>query len=216
MIAYYELAETNPEILNHQITYEGGADLNQSQDIKLLYAIVPGGTYSVEQLIEYMIKYSDNNATELLYKNIDIQTLLNVYSDFGIPVNKDATISNLDFINPEQVSVMFRVLRNATYLSRDYSEQALELLAQSSFTQGITAGLPSSTIVAHKLGLVGITQNGTTTEHELHDCGIIYQNTPKDDYLLCVMTRGTGNLMTLENIIATISSVVYRHVENGN
>jgi hypothetical protein len=86
-------------------------------------------------------------------------------------------------------------------------------MSQSSFTQGIVAGTPSSTVVAHKLGLVVIqNSNGVTTEHELHDCGIVYANNP---YLLCVMTRGSSPLPTMEGIIANISQATYRAVENG-
>ena len=160
-----------------------------------------------------MVKYSDNNAAELLYENINQSALSNVYGELGIPVNNDPNISNLDFVTPQEISLIFRVLYNATYLSRDYSEKALELMSQSSFTQGIVAGVPTSTVVSHKLGLVGIQSNGVTVEHELHDCGIVYGNNP---YLLCIMTRGTANLTTLEQIIAQLSAITYQNVANGN
>jgi beta-lactamase class A len=212
MIAYYEMAENNPAVLNQTITYTGGPDLNDTQDIKPAAAIVPGQTYTVDQLIEYMIEDSDNNATQLLYSNVDQTALQNIYNDLGIPVINDVTEADADAVTPQQISLLFRVLYNSTYLSRDYSEKALELMSHSSFIQGIVAGVPSSTVVAHKLGLVGITSGGVTTEHELHDCGIVYANDP---YVLCVMTRGTAPLPTMESIIAQISSVAYQHVENG-
>ena len=215
MIAYYELAEnSSSDILNQKITYTGGEDLNASQDIPPAGAIVTGETYTVNQLIEYMIKYSDNNATQLLYNAIDKDTLNNVYGDLGIPIDNDPTASNLDFITPQQIAIMFRVLYNSTYLSRNYSEQALNLMSQSSFTNGIVAGLPSSTVAAHKLGLVGIQNStGLTTEHELHDCGIVYA---QDPYVLCIMTRGMAQLPTLESILANISQVAYQHVSNAD
>lgn len=212
MMAYYEMAEANPDILTKEITYTGGPDLNDVQDIPPAQAIVPGETYTVEQLIEYMIKYSDNNAAQLLFNDVDQNALENIYSELNIPVINNVTDANADSVTPEQISELFRILYNATYISRDYSEQALQLMSQSSFTQGIVAGLPSSTIVAHKLGLVGITTGGITTEHELHDCGIVYANDP---YVLCVMSRGTAPLTTMESIIANISQVAYEHVENG-
>ena len=104
-------------------------------------AIVPGRTYTVEQLLEYMIKYSDNNATALLDANIDPDTLARVYGDLGIPSEDDVTLANADFITAHQISTLFRVLYNATYLSRDDSEKALQLMSQVSFTQGIVAGV---------------------------------------------------------------------------
>jgi len=207
MMAYYELAENSSAILAKEITYPvGSKDLNATQDIQPAEAIIPGHSYTVEQLIEYMIKDSDNNATQLLYENIDQDKLQGVYGDLGIPINNDPTFTNLDFITPQQISLLFRVLYNATYLSRDYSEKTLDLMSQSSFTQGIVAGVPSSTTVGHKLGLVSIQSNGVTTEHELHDCGIVYASAP---YLLCVMTRGSAPLSAMEGVIAQISQAAY-------
>ena len=213
LIAYYQESESNPSVLNQELTYPvGSTDLNQMQDIPPPEAIVPGQAYTVEQLLGYMIKYSDNNATALLDANIDQDTLSRVYGDLGIPSEDNVTLANADFITAHQISTLFRVLYNATYLSRDDSEKALQLMSQVSFTQGIVAGVASSTVVSHKLGLVGIAPNGVTTEHELHDCGIVYANDP---YLLCVMTRGSAPLPTLEGIIAQISKVVFQNVQSG-
>lgn len=213
MIAYFEMAEGSPGILDKKITYTGGPDLNQTQDIKPVQAIIPGKTYTVRQLIEYMIKYSDNNATQLLYDASDQEALDNVYRDLDIPIISNVTDANADQVTPQQISRLFRVLYNATYISRDVSEEALKLMSGSSFTQGLAAGVPTSTVVAHKLGLVGIVSGGVTSEHELHDCGIIYGKVP---YALCVMTRGTASLPTLESILAKISAVAYDRAENGN
>jgi beta-lactamase class A len=215
MMAYYLQAESS-NILDQKISYPlGSPDLNQTQDIKPPESIIPGQTYSVGQLIDYMIEYSDNNAAQLLYDNIDQNALRGVYEDLQLPFKENVSLSNADFITPEQIGILFRVLYNSTYLSRDYSEKALSLMSQSSFVQGIVAGTPSSTVVAHKLGLVVITQGGITTEHELHDCGIVYA--PLNPYLLCVMTRGSSSLSTMEGTIADIAKTVYRQVvKNGN
>jgi len=214
MIAYYQEAESDPSILDKQLTYPvGSTDLNQMQDIAPPQAIVPGRSYTVEELIEYMIKYSDNNATALLDANIEADTLNRVYGDLGIPSEENVNINNADFAAAHQVSTMFRVLYNATYLSRSDSEKALQLLSQVSFTQGIVAGVASSTVVSHKLGLVGIAPGGVTTEHELHDCGIVYAPSP---YLICVMTRGAGSLPTMESVIAQLSKVAYQSAESGS
>jgi hypothetical protein len=214
MIAYYELAQSSSAVLDREIAYPaGGPDLNKMQDIQPEKSIVPGNTYTVEQLIEYMIKYSDNNAADLLYNSIDLNTLKAVYEDLGISIIQDPNLANLDFITPHQTSTLFRVLRNATYLSRTYSEKALQLLSETSFTQGIVAGVPTSTTISHKFGLVGISPNGVTTEHEMHDCGIVYAQKP---YLLCIMMRGSGSLPALESIISQISKAVYDHVQNGS
>ena len=214
MIAYYQESESDPGILTKELTYPlGSTDLNAMQDIVPPQAILPGHSYSVEELIGYMIKYSDNNATALLDANINTDTVNRVYGDLGIPTEENVNLANADFITAHQISTMFRVLYNGTYLSRDNSEKALALLSQVSFTQGLVAGVSSSTVVSHKLGLVGIAPNNVTTEHELHDCGIVYGTDP---YLMCVMTRGSAPLATLEGIIAQLSKAAYQGVQNGS
>lgn len=213
MIAYYLEAESDPDILSKRVLFPvGSPDLNDMQDITPENAIVEGNTYTIADLIDYMIRYSDNNATALLDKEIDPNMLDKVYGDLGIPVNNNPNLSNIDFITAHQVATLFRVLYNATYLSRTDSENALELLSQTSFTQGIVAGVSSSTVVAHKLGLVGIAPNNVTTEHELHDCGIVYG---KDAYVLCVMTRGSGSIPALEGVISQISAAARSNLD-GN
>ena len=214
MIAYYLESESEPAILDKEITFPvGSEDLNDMQDIPPEETIVQGHTYTVGQLIGYMIKYSVNNATALLDSAIDQGILNKVYGDLGIPTNDNPNLANLDFITAHQISTLFRVLYNATYLSRSDSEKALALLSQSSFTQGIVAGVASSAVVSHKLGLVDIAPNNVTTEHELHDCGIVYG---KDPYVLCIMTRGSAPLTTLESIVAQISKAAYTDVQAGN
>ncbi len=208
MMAYYELAQKDPQILGQKITYPMNAtDLNQSQDIPPKHAIARGMTYSIDYLISYMIIDSDNNATDLLYRNIDTNSLVNIYHELGIPLEGTTTISNLDFVNPQQVSTLFRVLYNSTFLSREYSERALDLMSRSTFTKGIVKGVPEKVVVTHKLGLVGVAPNGRVSEHELHDCGIVYA--PNHPYALCIMTRGSAPISGMEDTISQISKTVY-------
>src|SRR5207248_2823209 len=106
-----------------------------------------------------------------------------VYQNFEIPVPGALTP------NP-QVSVVtyssfFRVLYNASYLTRDDSQKALALLAGVDYKDGLVAGVPASVPIAHKFGERETT--GDTTK-QLNDCGIVYY--PSHPYLLCVMTRG--------------------------
>ena len=86
-------------------------------------------------------------------------------------------------------------------------------MSESSFTQGIVAGVASSTVVSHKLGLVVVKSGYSISEHELHDCGVVYAGHP---YIMCIMTRGSSTLATMENIIANISHTAYEAVQNGD
>ena len=79
----------------------------------------------------------------------------------------------------------------------------LGLLSQSTFQQGLVAGLPAGIVVAHKFGERGY--NNPTIPDQLHDCGIVYTKKP---YVICVMTQGTG-YDAMAGIIAHISKMVY-------
>ena len=67
MMAYYAMAESTSSVLDEENSYPAGSpDLNIQQEIPPPSAIVPGEKYTNEQLIESMIKYSDNDAAEAL------------------------------------------------------------------------------------------------------------------------------------------------------
>jgi beta-lactamase class A len=217
MMAYYAMAENTNSILDEENAYPASApNQNIQQEIPPTDAITPGQEYTNEQLIEYMIKYSDNDAAEVLTAlttPAELQGVQSVYSDLQIPIDNTITASTSDIMTPQQYAILFKTLYNATYLSRDYSERALELMTQTTFTQGIVAGVPSSTVVSHKYGLASYTQGGVPYQWELHDCGIVYA--PKHPYLLCVMTKGTTSIAAQEKTIADISAAAYNEVEKG-
>jgi beta-lactamase class A len=218
MMAYYAMAENTSSILDEENSYPAdGPDLNTQQEIPPTDAITPGQEYTNEQLIEYMIKYSDNDAADVLTTlttPAELQGVQEVYSELQVPIDEEVTASTSDIMTPQQYAILFKTLYNATYLSRDDSEKALALLTQTTFTQGIVAGVPSSTVVAHKYGLASYLSGGVPYQWELHDCGIVYA--PAHPYLLCVMTKGTTSIAAQEKTIADISAAAYREVESGN
>lgn len=217
MMAYYEMAENTSSVLTEMNAYPFNAqDQNAQQEIPPTSVIAPGQEYTNEQLIEYMIKYSDNNAAEVLTAlttPAELQGVQDVYSDLQIPLDSTVSATSSDIMTPEQYSILFRTLYNATYLSRDYSEKALGLMTQTTFTAGLVAGVPSSTVVSHKYGLASYTQGGVPYQWELHDCGIVYA--PGHPYVLCVMTKGTTSIAAQEKTIADISAAAYQQVETG-
>jgi beta-lactamase class A len=200
MIAYFRLAQGDPGILSKTITYSDRID-NPFQP-HTPDSLKVGNSYTVEELIRRMIIDSDNVAKELLLKNIDGDDLLRVHRELhlDIPdVRKPA-----DFISLKDYAAFFRILYNATYLNSDMSEKALKLLTETTFKNGIAAGVPADIEIAHKYGIWRPEGNSI----QLHDCGIVYY--PHAPYLLFVMTKGT-DLETLEKIAKDISRIVYEH-----
>lgn len=162
-----------------------------------------------------MIVYSSNESLHLLINNLNARTLpalKEIYSDLNIPLPTLLDENKIDFMSPKIYSLLFRVLYNSTYLERETSERALELLNQVAFREGLVAGIPPGIAVAHKFGIRAVqsadaAKPGTT---ELHDCGIIYY--PGHPYLLCVMTKGS-NYRDLLSVIVDVSHRAYVDVD---
>lgn len=200
MIAYFSKAQSDPSILSQKIKYDKEPEGLIPQNFKPLHPLELGKEYTVEQLIEQMIIGSDNVALGLLEDNIDGKDVDRVTLDLGIPTATDKTPEN--FMNVKDYSALFRVLFNASYLDREYSEKALEILSQAEFKKGIVDSIPGNITVAHKFG-ERYFPNGI---NQLHDCGIIYY--PKRPYLLCVMTKGK-DFNDLATTIQQISAKIY-------
>lgn len=208
MMAYYHAAEKDPTILQKEIEFQPYTPPDGSlvsQEVDSSGQLVRGRKYTVESLIANMIIYSDNNATALLWDFIDQEKKDRAYRDLGltVPVITD-WMSNV--ISVRDYATFMRVLYNASYLGREYSSHALDLLTKTSFRDGLVAGLPVGTKVAHKFG---IRFKEGTTAMQLHDCGIVYA--PDRPFLLCVMTKG-HSLQQQGETIAEITRVVYDSV----
>jgi beta-lactamase class A len=207
MITLLKEAEKDPTLLKRQLVYtkklsDGIPYFPATKTLEM------NTSYTVEELIERMVKYSDNEAMYLLRDNFDATLFNQLYIDLSI-ATPDDTISD-DFMTVKTYASFFRILYNASYLSIDSSEKALEILTQTDFKNGLVAGVPKNTIVAHKFGERTYTDDGTK---QLHDCGIIYH--PNDPYLLCVMTRG-DNFDTLVGVIKDTSASVWNEMQSHN
>ncbi len=168
------------------------------------------GYYPIQTLINEMIINSDNMALNVLLSQ-DTPEYDQVYQDFRLPSSPEGNPT--DFMTAKSYSTIFRTLYNSTYISWRYSEQALKLLASTTFDAGIVAGVPAGTVVAHKFGEHTYTLvDGTPISRELHDCGIVYY--PGRPYLVCIMTKGS-DFPSLAKVISGVSGIVYSYMSTA-
>lgn len=203
MMAYYKAAEKDPSILTAKVPFTGNTP--ELQQLFSQSSLEKGKSYAIEDLIERMIAKSDNGALNVLEEHIDGSLIDKVSSDLDITVPTATTAE--DFLSVKQYASFFRVLYNASYLSREYSEKALEVLRGTAFTKGLVAGLPKGVVIAHKYG----ERELPSGINQLHNCGIVYY--PNKPYLICVMTRG-DDAVKQAALIQKISHAVYTEVEN--
>jgi beta-lactamase class A len=204
MIAYLKWSESEPGVIDRKLVYDGEAASNDvaQPDTPKEFILEKGKSYRVSDLLERMIVYSDNNAKNLLQQHMPDELISKIMRDTGMPARILQNPENS--LTVREYATFFRILYNASYLTREHSQQALEQLTRSVFTRGLAAGLPSGIPVAHKYGVRNIDTDDET--RQLHDCGIIYNS--KNPYLLCVMTRGTS-FPQLAQAISDISRIVF-------
>lgn len=202
MITYFKLAESHPGILEKEIAFTERTPHNE----ELFFPsdrLVIGQTYTVNDLIERMIVFGDDDAADLLFDNVDKSSLNEVFSDLGIQFREDKETN--DVIPLKFYSLFFRVLYNATYLNRDLSEKALRLLVLADNSVGIAAALPNDLGTANRYGGRSYVNHGVKY-FEMYDCGIIYH--PGHPYLLCSVVRGP-NIAYLKTFLKELGARVY-------
>jgi len=200
LISYYKLAENDSSILKKVIEYKEKA-VDNTQYYSPSKQIEVGKKYTVEELLKYMTYYSDNNAAYLLSQNIDPKEFDNVFIALGLG---EPDINKPYKVNTKTYAGFFRILFNASYLSKSSSEKVLELLSQSEFNRGLQGLIPKSLVVSHKFG---IRSDGDV--NQLHDCGIVYY--PGHPYLLCIMSRG-GTFDSMAASISEVSEYIYNKI----
>ncbi len=198
MLAYLKEAETSPAILETKMLYN--PTINDPLP-NALPAQLAKGTYSASRLLEAMIIDSDNVAKDILASHLTDKALQDVFDETSSNFLQDPTGT----ISPKQYIIILSRIYNATYLDRDYSNYAMDLLTKTTFKSGLAAGVPTGVQVAHKYGERGVYEDNALIGVELHDCGLVYAEA---SYYLCVMTKGTDT-SELAEIIKNISAAVY-------
>lgn len=157
-----------------------------------------GHSYKVKQLLEWMLKISDNTAKNILKGSLDPEELNSVFTHVAIENPYTADYDNQN-INPRQYERMFKALFFSTYLKPVNSQALLTLLTDTRVEGLLSAKLPWEIQVAHKYG---------ERNDALHDCGIIYNK--QNPYFICVMTSGI-EIEQSKSLINDISLEVYNY-----
>jgi beta-lactamase class A len=204
--------------------------LNEPVEIKnKFYSIIDGSEYRLNRdddsdqeiygrigqampviaLVDRMITWSSNLATNLLIEKVkaenvtelmrdlgakDIQVLRGVEDPKAFEAGKNNTTTAYDLM------LLLRLIAENKFLNSRACEKMVEILLSQRFNDGIPAGLPAATRVAHKTGNI--------TKHN-HDAAIVYAPGRKP-YVIVVLTRGIDQQKRSAKLIADISRVVYQ------
>jgi beta-lactamase class A len=202
MIAYFKWAESNPLVLRTTLTYTAQDEVPKQNRPK---ALVPGKTYTVNNLILRMITFDDAAAYTLLRSGIPAGRLEKVFKDLDVGYENPLSL--------HAIAAFYRVLFNASYLSDEMSERALRYLYKSTFKEGMTQGIPPNIDIVGTYDERSITGPGSDEEQEqyqVREFGIIYH--PNRPFLLGVMVKG-NDVARMKVMVRDITRLVYREVD---
>jgi beta-lactamase class A len=207
MMAFYKMAEQDGDILKKTIRIDPAFNDRYAANIKTGHSVLINKSYTIGQLIDAMIRFSDNTAMVALQVHLqksEFKPLYDLYQTFSFDLT---TLMNRENnISPQEYSRFLIALYNKSFLTDSSSRHALDLLCHSEFSKGLAAGIPAGIRLAHKFGERGYQHSDA---FQLHDCGIVFH--PRSPYVLCIMTKGS-DLKKQEKTIAAISNAVYRAV----
>ncbi|HEX8152564.1 MAG TPA: serine hydrolase, partial [Thermoanaerobaculia bacterium] len=181
-------------------------DPKEDSDPKLYEEV--GRSLPLEELVRRMIVRSSNLATNLVIELIGaprvmalmqqigatrIQVLRGVEDDKAYRAGRNNTTTAADLMQ------IFRVLGERRVIDAAASENMLQILLAQEHNDGIPAGLPPGTRVAHKTGSI--------TEIA-HDAGLVLRP-DGSQYALVILTRGFKKHADAEKVIARISRAVW-------
>jgi beta-lactamase class A len=168
-----------------------------------------GRNRSVRDLLELMITRSSNLATNILIERVgaaraqtsaralgawSIQVLRGVEDGLAYRAGLNNTTTARD------LGVLLLAIAQGRAASRAACDSMLAILGRQEFNEGIPAGVPPGTRVAHKTGWVG--------EVVYHDAAIVYP-AHGAAYVLTVLTGGIKEDSVAHNLVADLSRMVY-------
>ncbi len=153
-----------------------------------VYAAI-GSAWSLRQLATRMIVRSSNLATNLLIEQLDptrvTRTMRRLGADSmvvlrGVEDGKAFEKGLINTTTARDLATVFLAIAAGRAASKAGTAEVLGIMEQQEFNDGIPAGLPPGTRVAHKTGEITATW---------HDAALVY---PPDGrpYALVVLTRG--------------------------
>lgn len=165
-----------------ELDYEDGTGI--LQDLETIKPL------TVMELIKLSIVYSDNIATNMLYRTTPYNRSDYIYKVTGIPCEKEINEST-----PKQQFLMLKRLYENNE-KNPYYDKLIEFMKETEFHDRIDKDIPWE-ICAHKIG---------NNDIYIHDIGIIYTENP---YILVVYTEDLGNEEYAMNVISDISKKIY-------
>jgi beta-lactamase class A len=165
-----------------------------------------GQTRTLSQLCELMITVSSNFATNLLIQRLGVENIRaavhSLHADGmsvlrGVEDNKAFQRGLNNTTNAQGLAVLLEAIAKDEAVDANASRKMVGILERQKFNEGIPAGVPAGTRVAHKTGEL-------TKLH--HDAAIVYSKRP---FVLVILVRGLADIKDSSALMADITRQLY-------
>lgn len=158
-----------------QFTVEAG-DIDSGSG-ELYKTVKVGDSFSAEQLVEQIIKNSDNTANNILRRNVAIDDYLSFQAETGL----EDLYNDQGLVSAKAYTRVLRVLYTSSYLEPVDSQKILEFMSSSTFHDYLSQGIPADVVFAHKYG-------ENNEQSIFADSGIVYVS--GRPYMITVLLKG--------------------------
>jgi beta-lactamase class A len=169
----------------------------------LLWELTPGDTMTVGELVEIMVRQSDNVAKNMLMRRFNRDGLFAWIRAQGGEVElRDDGDGGLIYTNAETLASMMRLLyQNQAFRNGSLRETLLTYLESTDFADRSEAGVPDGVRVAHKIG---------NLPDVVNDVGLILA--PHGPYILVALSEGVSDEGGADTI-AALTQMSYQYLE---
>jgi beta-lactamase class A len=191
----------------HSIVDGSVYKLDPADDSEIALYTATGETRTILQLCELMITVSSNFATNLLIEKLGVENIrattlslgatgMNVLRGVEDQKAFDKGLNNTT--TARALEILMTAIAGGKAVNPDSSHQMLQILERQRFNEGIPAGLPPGTRVAHKTGEI-------TKIH--HDAAIVYAPRP---FVLVILVRGLADIKDSSAVMSDITRLLYQ------
>lgn len=205
---YFEYLPTGTQVRVDDTTEESAASLMKIPVVMELFKASELGRVDLDTKIALKQEWLDDRFGDLYKKGVGYELTLREAAALSLqrsdntdtamiialsreqlqPVENVLTYLDVDFSRPDADTLtisarsyasFLKCLYFSCYVNPQHSEEILQYLTNTSFTNRLRAGVPKDVVMAHKIG----TFSNTT----MSDCGIVYE--PKRNFILCAMLQ---------------------------
>jgi beta-lactamase class A len=198
------MVDMNTKIVLQQKYWAEGSGVLQAQI---------GKSFTVQQLVDYMIGVSDNTAALALLDlvgtdNVNLTLQANGLEEtrlrIGWPTKNWGGQEGENTTTAREMGTLLEKIATGTMLGQKGSEDAVRILSQKQQVAWLPVQLPPGTRVAHKTGEL---------EGVRHDAGVVYA--PHGAFVVVVLTEDITDYDKVADTITRVARAAYDYFETG-